>query len=297
MNTSKLAMLEEFHNELKSSNRVSKSMVLSLEEYVGDPVVTSTINPNKLTSAPTPTLTEQVSALVEKAIEKEKTASIEDALTSEDIISALNNKTVITNLTSMISCAYSYEFRTPFKESILIAAMTDESIIYRYRVDSGLNTENTEEVQELIDITKLDISVVIGRYKEYFLDVRKILFGEAANDKEFPDIDMDDTSSFDPVANALLNLIDSTNLYNAVSKQPKAITIRDICQIVANRSLLDDKLYEISQLAGKYCDVNSEYDNDVEATWLAKAFIKLQPSATSNKWLVADIMRYMFVKN
>ena len=295
MNNSKLAMLEEFYNELKSSNRVSKSMVLSLEEYVGDPVVTSTINPNKLTSAPTPTLTEQVSALVEKAIEKEKDTSIDDALTAEEIITALNNKAALNNLTSMVSCAYSYERKTPFKESILIAAMTDESIIYRYRIDTNITTDN--KVDELIDITKLDLSTVLSAYKDYFRDVRKILFGDDVDEKEFPDLDLEEISSFDPAANALLNLIDSVSLYDAVNKQPKALTVRDICEIVANRSLLNDKLEGIAQLAGKYCDVNAEYDNDAEATMLAKAFIKLTPSANSGVWLVQEIMRYMFVKH
>lgn len=295
MNNSKLAMLEEFYNELKSSNRVSKSMVLSLEEYVGDPVVTSTINPNKLTTAPTPTLTEQVSALVEKAIEKEKDTSIDDALTAEEIITALNNKAALNNLTSMVSCAYSYERKTPFKESILIAAMTDESIIYRYRIDTNITTDN--KVDELIDITKLDLSTVLSAYKDYFRDVRKILFGDDVDEKEFPDLDLEEISSFDPAANALLNLIDSVSLYDAVNKQPKALTVRDICEIVANRSLLNDKLEGIAQLAGKYCDVNAEYDNDVEATMLAKAFIKLTPSANSGVWLVQEIMRYMFVKH
>lgn len=295
MNNSKLAMLEEFYNELKSSNRVSKSMVLSLEEYVGDPVVTSTINPNKLTTAPTPTLTEQVSALVEKAIEKEKDTSIDDALTAEEIITALNNKAALNNLTSMVSCAYSYERKTPFKESILIAAMTDESIIYRYRIDTNITTDN--KVDELIDITKLDLSTVLSAYKDYFRDVRKILFGDDVDEKEFPDLDLEEISSFDPAANALLNLIDSVSLYDAVNKQPKALTVRDICEIVANRSLLNDKLEGIAQLAGKYCDVNAEYDNDVEATMLAKAFIKLTPSANNGVWLVQEIMRYMFVKH
>lgn len=295
MNNSKLAMLEEFYNELKSSNRVSKSMVLSLEEYVGDPVVTSTINPNKLTTAPTPTLTEQVSALVEKAIEKEKDTSIDDALTAEEIITALNNKAALNNLTSMVSCAYSYERKTPFKESILIAAMTDESIIYRYRIDTNITTDN--KVDELIDITKLDLSTVLSAYKDYFRDVRKILFGDDVDEKEFPDLDLEEISSFDPAANALLNLIDSVSLYDAVNKQPKALTVRDICEIVANRSLLNDKLEGIAQLAGKYCDVNAEYDNDAEATMLAKAFIKLTPSANSGVWLVQEIMRYMFVKH
>lgn len=295
MNNSKLAMLEEFYNELKSSNRVSKSMVLSLEEYVGDPVVTSTINPNKLTTAPTPTLTEQVSALVEKAIEKEKDTSIDDALTAEEIITALNNKAALNNLTSMVSCAYSYERKTPFKESILIAAMTDESIIYRYRIDTNITTDN--KVHELIDITKLDLSTVLSAYKDYFRDVRKILFGDDVDEKEFPDLDLEEISSFDPAANALLNLIDSVSLYDAVNKQPKALTVRDICEIVANRSLLNDKLEGIAQLAGKYCDVNAEYDNDAEATMLAKAFIKLTPSANSGVWLVQEIMRYMFVKH
>ena len=284
MNNSKLAMLEEFYNELKSSNRVSKSMVLSLEEYVGDPVVTSTINPNKLTTAPTPTLTEQVSALVEKAIEKEKDTSIDDALTAEEIITALNNKAALNNLTSMVSCAYSYERKTPFKESILIAAMTDESIIYRYRIDTNITTDN--KVDELIDITKLDLSTVLSAYKDYFRDVRKILFGDDVDEKDFPDLDLEEISSFD-----------SVSLYDAVNKQPKALTVRDICEIVANRSLLNDKLEGIAQLAGKYCDVNAEYDNDVEATMLAKAFIKLTPSANNGVWLVQEIMRYMFVKH
>ena len=173
--------------------------------------------------------------------------------------------------------------------------MTDESIIYRYRIDTNITTDN--KVDELIDITKLDLSTVLSAYKDYFRDVRKILFGDDVDEKEFPDLDLEEISSFDPAANALLNLIDSVSLYDAVNKQPKALTVRDICEIVAKRSLLKDKLEGIAQLAGKYCDVNAEYDNDVEATMLAKAFIKLTPSANSGVWLVQEIMRYMFVKH
>lgn len=295
MSTTKLAALEEFKNELESSNRVSKSMVLSLEEYVGDPVVTSTINPNKLTTAPTPTLTEEVNALVEKAIEKEKNESIEDALTPEDIVGALNSKVVTSALQTIISCAYSYNWENPFKESVLIAAMTDDSIKYRYVADV-VSPATGGQIEELTDITKLEIAELVAKYKNYFRDVRKILFGEQLVDsKEFPDIPADELTSFDPIANALLNLIDTDSLYMAVNKQPKSLTIRDICEIVSNRSMLSDKIQDIIELAGKYSNINSDYDNDVEARALAEAFIKLKPSADRQRWLIADIMRFMFI--
>lgn len=293
MENLRLEKLQEFKDTLDKDNKVSKSMVLSLEEFIGDNVVTRQVNPNKLTNLPSSTQLETVKTIVENEIKSEQDkVSIDEVFTAEDVVLLLNGKgTYALEKLLRIMVMLGKDCDTPgcIAPGIKVAAMKDEKIRYRYASDG-------EPTAELIDILDLPLDVVYGNYKAYFTDVKTILFDKTVG--HIPEAGIDDINAVSLKYNVLLNIIDASDLLEATNRQLKPITLKDIITIISNSSVIIDKLEEWVELAGKYWDnFKDNLDLDPEIIKLYRGLIKLtkDTSFSTGNDFITNTLVYMFV--
>lgn len=296
MENLRLERLKEFKSTLDKDNQVSKSMVIALEEFIGDNVITKQVNPNKLTNLPSLTQLDTIKTIVDNEIKSEQEkVSVDEVYTAEDIVTLLNGKggTILSRLQFiMVLLAKSDSGEGVVDPAIKVAAMTDEKIRYRY-------VEN-EDGSILTDILTLPIDHVYVNYKSYFEDVKSYIYGELAESRDvLPEIYPQELNAVSLKYNALLNIIDSVALDQAVNIIPKPITLKDIITIIQNAPVIIDKIESWRELAGKYWHTEVENLNiDVDINNLYRGLTKLakDDDLLNGKDFITDILQYMFTK-
>lgn len=295
MENLRLERLKEFKSTLDKDNQVSKSMVIALEEFIGDNVITKQVNPNKLTNLPSLTQLDTIKTIVDNEIksEEEKT-SLDDQHTAEDMVTVFNGKgnQALLKLLRVVRLLINSDKNT-VAPSIKIAAMKDEKIRYRY-----INRDDETSVLE--DILTLPLDNVYVNYKAYFEDVKSFIYGELSEScKYLPEIDREALNSVSIKYNTLLNIIDSVDLSQATEKTPKPITLIDIIAIIENAPVIIDKLERWEDLSGKYW--NNNEDNlvpDPDVYNLYKGLCKLikDDDLMSGEDFITSVLFYMFEK-
>lgn len=296
MENLRLERLKEFKSTLDKDNQVSKSMVIALEEFIGDNVITKQVNPNKLTNLPSLTQLDTIKTIVDNEIKSEQEkVSVDEVYTAEDIVTILNGKGTsvlgkllfITRLLSKVDSGEGV-----VDPAIKVAAMTDEKIRYRY-VENG-------DTSILTDILTLPLDHVYVNYKSYFEDVKSYIYGELSEScGSLPEIYPEELNAVSLKYNALLNIIDSVDLDQAVNITPKPITLKDIITIIHNAPVIIDKLEKWYELAGKYWHNDADNLNiDVDIDSLYKGLSKLvkDDDLLKSEDFITAILQYMFTK-
>lgn len=293
MENLRLERLKEFKSTLDKDNQVSKSMVIALEEFIGDNVITRQVNPNKLTNLPSLTQLDTIKTIVDNEIKsEEEKVSVDEVHTAEDIVTMLNGKgsNAIAKLLFIVRKIGTID--GGIAPSIKVAAMTDEKIRYRY-------VSNDTESDVLTDILTLPLDTVYVNYKSYFEDVKSYIYGELSEScGSLPEIYPEQLNAVSLKYNTLVNIIDSINLDQATDFDLKPITLKDIITIIENAPVIIDKLESWSELAGKYW--HNDQDNlvrDVDIDHLYKGMSRLakDDSFVSGDF-ITDILVYMFTK-
>lgn len=293
----RLAKLEEFKAELTASGMVSKSMVLSLEEFIGDTVITSTVNPNKLTATPSQTLTEEVHAALDRAIADTKSQSIDATVTATDIIDSFQSMgfRVVSDLIAIMGMLN--KPNSLISPEILKVALTEEKIKYRYVKYNDIPNDE-QDTESLTDITTLPLDIVYTSYKDYFIDVRKLLYGN--NTLELPEIDQVLLTPCDLYILALVKLVDGESISEFTKCTPRPTTIQDIAYLITNRVVVTDKLEDLSDYIRKYGIVNNtDFDQDGEAIDIYKALIRFKdlPNSEGYSSFVYRLIQYLTAKD
>lgn len=296
MENLRLERLKEFKSTLDKDNQVSKSMVIALEEFIGDNVITKQVNPNKLTNLPSLTQLDTIKTIVDNEIKsEEEKVSVDEVYTAEDIVTLLNGKgdTILSRLLFiMVLLAKSDSGEGVVDPTIKVAAMTDEKIRYRY-------VEN-EDTSVLTDILTLPLDHVYVNYKSYFEDVKSYIYGELAESRDaLPEIYPEELNAVSLKYNALLNIIDSVALDQAVNIAPKPITLKDIITIIHNAPVIINKLESWNELAGKYWHTEVENlirDVDIDSLYRGLSKLAKDDDLLNGKDFITDILQYMFTK-
>lgn len=246
--------LKRFRQEVSSTRKVDKNMVISLEQFIGENIITTKLNVNKLPNTPRDMYIEDVVNSVDTKV-KDMEASIE-APSRAEIIDTMHHMLHSTTQDLFMELSiflYFNESKRDYEEepskslaNKIISAMTNEKYIYRY------------DGETLTDITTLPIDVLYGKYKDYIIDVHLELTGKPLDPNEFESLSEDKMSSICPYYNFLLALLkcdktknngDSLDYVYNVSyymekNSPKQITIRDVVEIAENAYVLS-KLVEV----------------------------------------------------
>lgn len=233
--------LKRFTQEVSSTRRVDKNMVISLEQFIGENIITSKLNVNKLPNTPRDMYIEDVVSNVESKV-KDMEKTIEAPSRSEvmDLLHYASNDILPSILSVLSSFLFYDENKQDFDNSAseskvakIVSAFTNEKYIYRY------------DGETLTDITTLPIDVLYGKYKDYIMDVHLELTGKPIDPSEFCSFTEEQMSSICPYYNFLLALLKcekpegQPNLIYPISwymekNGPKQITIRDVIEVAEN---------------------------------------------------------------
>lgn len=252
-----LKRLIDFYDEVQTTNKVSKPMVLSLEEFVGENLVTEKVNPNKLTLAPSATHVEDVKDALQEGINKYQALTAAPSL--EDVMATFN-----TFINSVIG-SWNYTLvelqrhvNTLTGDKVLFA-LTDEKIKYRYT-----------DQNELIDVTTLGLDVVYSKYKDYFKDVYVAIHG-SVDGYVLPEVEnQEEINSTSIKYTTLMNIINSDEcIVKATSVAPREFSIQDLIVIINNLPILIDKMAEYKSYIGSMIDPNSQESIETNQELLA----------------------------
>lgn len=261
-----LDYLKSFQQQLISSRKIDKSSVISLEQFIGENMVSSKININKLSNTPRDMMVDEVVSAVDvkiKDLEQEVTPfSLDDAVTilldtvhatlpnmRGIVIRFLERKASNVPTEPMIS-----KPESEAKIERFIAAVNNDKIKYRYDAENNL-----------IDISTLPLDIVITKYQDYLFDIYAEVFKVNKDPNCFISVDQTgELSSTNLYVNALLNLVkvinDSSTLESyrkhpqemigyleSASSQypPKQITMQDLVIIASNAIVLEQFLLSV----------------------------------------------------
>lgn len=240
MSNVSINVLKELRRQVEVSNKVCKHDIISLEEFVGEPIVSSKVNIDKLTVVPSSIGTAEVLEALNEGVDKYNKLSQGPSLTEiRDIIMLMLNET-LPRLSSLANITNNKTITDK-----LVKAASNEKITYRY-----------DDNKELIDVSTLPLDVVYDKYKDYFSDVYALVHKTSIG-YELPVIEETYINSVSKYYNVLLNYVESEDLHNCVMKTPKNLSFKDLTTVLANRNKLTDKLKEVNKRLMEVVNPNS----------------------------------------
>lgn len=259
MSNVSLNVLKELQRQVEKSNKVCKHDVISLEEFVGEPIVSSKVNIDKLTVVPSSIGAADVLEALNEGVDKYN--KLAQGLSLDEIRDTLMlayNETL-----PALRCLSIFSYPAAFLNKAAKAALS-EKIIYRY-----------DDNNELIDITTLPLDVVYEKYKDYFKDAYTAIHKTSIG-FELPVIDPTFISGLSRCYNVLVNLVESEDIYACLTKTPRPITIRDMFCVVVNTKQLKDKILAFERSLADHLNPN----NTLEATPTILGYVEIHNSLT-----------------
>lgn len=237
--------LEEFVDQLQQQQVVSRNMVFALEEFIGEDVISSKLNPAKLTIHPTATLRDDVMGIAQDAIAKYK--SIDASVTLTEYMDTLN---IIGNQYVARVIDILCKIRERMKNGTrLLDVISEGKIKYRY-INGSLE-----------DISYFPILNIFTNHKDYLMDVlNRLNQTEAAETFNFIEttINTEGDLGVDFNFSGIHRFIDTDNFFTAHVGLLEPVTFYHIVKIQDNATLLIDKLEAFQDWIGSILSANLE---------------------------------------
>lgn len=266
MSNVSLNVIKELQRQVERSNKVCKHDIISLEEFVGEPIVSSKVNVDKLTVVPSSIGAADVLEALNEGVDKYNKLAQGPSLDEiREILMLMYNETL-----PGLRVIAAVSLPAAFLKKATKAALS-EKIIYRY-----------DDNNELIDVTTLPLDVVYDKYKDYFKDAYTAIHKTSIG-FELPVIDPTYISGLSRYWNALVNLVESDDLYASVTKTPRPITIRDMFCVIENSKQLQDKVNAVEKLIAETVSPN----NALEATPAVLGYVDIYNTLTDQDYAVA----------
>lgn len=272
MSNVSINVLKELRRQVEVSNKVCKHDIISLEEFVGEPIVSSKVNIDKLTVVPSSIGAAEVLEALNEGVDKyNKLAQGPSLIEIRETITLLLNETLPRLVTLACACGNKSISNKSLVEKLLKAA-TSEKIIYRY-----------DDNKELIDVSNLPLDVVYDKYKDYFNDVYGLLHKTTIG-YELPVVEETYVNSVSKHYNTLLNYVESEDLHGCVMKTPKNISFKDLATVASSRVKLLDKLKQVSKRLQTIINPNST----LEATPEVLGYVEIYKSLTNEDYISSN---------
>lgn len=255
LDINKIEILEEFSSKLKSTGRVSKSDILSLESIVGSGVITNNMNIHVYSNTPTPIYCDETVTMVDELTSKARKNLNISVVGLINYVRDVKYNTI--KLNELLSRLTSISLET-------LNNMADKSIAYYYDeeddlrsvLDKSLFTALYAHTNYISKVFKTDTQCgieVFNKFHEKLTEIKTESYADYA------------------ILPLLSNLLhgDMMELYDTKKIDIRELTIRDLVDCMSNISVnnarLTNIIEDLDNIVRDLRDVDSKVWNDKTA--------------------------------